>query len=75
MKQSTDIVPGSIVYSMVTEKERVWDGFLSENILVLQISGIMDVETSTEKFSTWPGDMLLTRKHQLAKITKMPYNG
>jgi AraC family transcriptional regulator, exoenzyme S synthesis regulatory protein ExsA len=74
MKHSTDIVPGGIVYSMITEKEREWNGFLSENIFVLQISGKMTVETSSEKFSTQPGDMLLTRKNQLAKIAKMPFD-
>ncbi len=75
MNQSTDIVPGSIVYTMNTERERVWDGFLSENILVLQISGVMDVETSNEKYSIQAGQMLLTRKYQLAKIIKLPSNG
>lgn len=75
MKQSTDIVPGSIVYSMITEKERVWDGFLSENILVLQMSGLMEVETSNDRFTLKEGDILLARKNQLAKITKMPFDG
>lgn len=75
MKETINILPGSIVYSMITEKEREWDGFLSESILVLQISGKMTVETSSEKFSTQSGDMVLTRKYQLAKISKMPFEG
>jgi len=69
---SIDIVPGSIVYSQVTEKKREKDKFLTESVLVLQISGQLTLETSSQKISTRQGDMLLVRKHQLAKFMKTP---
>lgn len=69
------IVPGSIVYSLNTEKEWVRDGIIPGSILILQISGQLMLETSSEKISTKPGDMLLIRKNQLAKITKIPTDG
>lgn len=72
MKFSTEIVPGRIVYSLNTAEERIRDGVVPENLLVMQISGQLLFETSTEKILTKPGDMLLIRKNQLAKATKIP---
>jgi len=75
VNNSTDIIPGSIVYSQITEKEREKDGFLAESVLALQISGQLTLETSSQKISTKPGDVLLMRKHQLVKMTKTPLHG
>lgn len=47
-------------------------GFLSHNILVLQVSGLFTLETSTEQISMRRGQMLLIRKNQLGQITKTP---
>ncbi len=75
MNHSTDIVPGCIVYSHITEKEREKDGFFAESVLALQISGQLTLETSSQKISTKRGDLLLMRKHQLVKLTKTPLQG
>lgn len=75
MKNSTDIVPGSIVYSQIAEKQREKDAFLNESALALQIAGQFTLETSSQKISTKPGDILLMRKHQLVKMTKTPSPG
>ncbi|MFC3199953.1 helix-turn-helix domain-containing protein [Parapedobacter deserti] len=72
MKYSAEIVPGRMVYSLNTEKERIRDGLIPESLLVLQISGQLLFETSSEKILTQAGDMLLVRKNQLAKATKIP---
>lgn len=72
MKYSTDIVPGRMVYSLNTEKERIRDGLIPETMLVMQISGQLLFETSADRILTNPGDMLLIRKNQLAKATKIP---
>ncbi|OJV90971.1 MAG: AraC family transcriptional regulator [Bacteroidia bacterium 44-10] len=75
VKHLINILPGRIVYSLISEKEReTTDQFLSQNVLGLQISGQLTVETSSESFSTKSGDMMLIRKHQLAKFTKSPSN-
>src|SRR6266700_7244454 len=75
VNNSTDIIPGSIVYSQVTQKEREKDKFLAETVLALQISGQLTLETSGQKISTKQGDILLMRKHQLVKMTKTPLHG
>ena len=75
VNNSTDIVPGSIVYAQLAEKEREKDKFLSESVLALQISGQLTLETSSQKISTRPGDILLMRKHQFVKMTKTPLHG
>ena len=75
VNNSIEIVPGSIVYSQVTEKEREKDKFLAESVLILQIAGQLTLETSSQKISTKRGDMLLVRKYQLAKFTKTPLQG
>ena len=72
VNNSTDIVPGSIVYSQLAEKEREKDKFFSESVLTLQISGRLTLETSSQKIVTKQGDLLLMRKHQLVKMTKTP---
>src|SRR5690606_6547643 len=72
MKYSAEIVPGRMVYSLNTEKERIRDGLIPESLLVLQISGQLMFETASEKIRTRAGDMLLIRKNQLAKATKIP---
>lgn len=72
---STENVPGIIVYSQIAEKQREKDGFLSETVLALQISGQLTLETSSQKMITKPGDLLLMHKHQLFKMTKTPLDG
>jgi AraC-like DNA-binding protein len=72
---SADIIPGNIVYAQISKKEREKDTFLSETVLMFQISGQLTLETSTQKISTRKGDLILMHKHQLIKMTKTPFPG
>lgn len=67
---STEIVPGSIFFSNITDSEREKDGFFETTVLVLQISGQLMIETSEQKISVGRGQILLSRKNQLVKVTK-----
>ena len=60
-------------YLTTLRKESV--AFLESNKLVLQISGQLTLETSSQKISTKKGQMLLIGKNQLGHITKMPSPG
>ena len=51
-------------------KEKV--GFFAHSTLVLQVSGQFTFETSGQRISMCPGEMLLIRKNQLGEITKVP---
>jgi AraC-like DNA-binding protein len=51
-------------------KEKV--GFLGNNILVLQVSGLFTLETAAQTISMRRGEMLLIGKNQLGQITKTP---
>lgn len=46
--------------------------FLGHNTLVLQVSGLFDMETATDRIMMRRGQMLLIRKNQLGQITKTP---
>lgn len=75
MTNPTEIVPGVIFYAYLSSmrKERV--GFLSNNALVLQVSGLFTLETAGQKISMTRGQMLLIGKNQLGQITKTPLPG
>ncbi len=75
MKGSDYIETGNLVFSVNTKKERERDGFLSDTILVFQLSGQLILETSSEKISTRAGDMVLIRKNQIVKVSKAPFEG
>jgi AraC-like DNA-binding protein len=51
-------------------KEKVC--FMAHNILVMQVSGQLSLETSSQKVSTRAGEMMLIGKNQLAQLTKTP---
>lgn len=75
MVHFTEILPGLIFYSYHANahKEKVW--FVEHNTLILQVSGQLTYETSTQKVSTQPGEMLLIHKHQLGQMVKTPSPG
>ncbi|MDP4150717.1 MAG: AraC family transcriptional regulator [Bacteroidota bacterium] len=75
MGDSSEMAPGSIVYTILSQKEREKDVFLNETILLMQVSGKLTLETSGKKVTTREGDLVLLRKHQLLKITKTPLDG
>src|ERR1051325_10840387 len=72
---ANEIVPGVIfhAYLSATRKEKVC--FLEHNTLVLLVSGQFTLETSSQKISMRPGQMLLIGKNQLGHITKTPLSG
>jgi AraC-like DNA-binding protein len=72
---TTEIIPGVIFYSYYSSihREKVW--FVEHNTLVLQVSGQLTYETSGQKISTNPGEMLLIHKHQLGQMIKTPSPG
>jgi len=72
---ANEIVPGVIfhAYLSATRKEKVC--FLEHNTLVLLVSGQFTLETSSQKISMSPGQMLLIGKNQLGHITKTPLSG
>jgi AraC-like DNA-binding protein len=71
---SYNIVSDAFVFTISAEKEKESDRFLSESILVSQLSGQLTLETNIEKVVINPGDTLLVRKHQFVKVTKTPIN-
>jgi AraC-like DNA-binding protein len=75
VNHSSDIQSGCIVYSHITEKEREKDGLFAEHVLAMQIAGQLTLETSSQRISTKPGDLLLMHRHQLVKLTKTPLPG
>lgn len=75
MNNTDNIEAGKLFYSVITEREREKDGFLSETIFTFQISGKLFLETANEHITTQPGDMLLVRKHQFVKVAKTPFDG
>jgi len=68
-------MPGVIFYAFLSAMRKEKVVFHGHNTLVLQVSGQMTLETSTEKIATQPGAMLLIRKNQLAQLTKLPSPG
>lgn len=72
MTNPTEIIPGILFYSFLsnTRKEKV--GFFEHSTLVLQVSGQFTLQTATENISMGQGELLLIRKNQLGEITKMP---
>lgn len=72
MTNPAEIIPGVVFYSYLSTRRKERVGFLSHNILVLQVSGLFTLETSTEQISMRRGQMLLIRKNQLGQITKTP---
>jgi len=73
-KQTDNIFSDSIVYSLDTVKKTEYDNLLDESVLLLQLSGEMTFETSSERITTRSGDIYLVKKHQFVKTTKTPKN-
>lgn len=73
-KHSDNIFSENVVYSLDTKKQTEYDNLLWESVLLLQISGQMIFETSSEKITAQPGEVYLVRKHQFIKTTKTPTN-
>ncbi|MHA4806978.1 helix-turn-helix domain-containing protein [Flavitalea flava] len=72
MINPTEIIPGVIFYAYLSTMRKEKVGFLSNNTLVLQVSGKFTLETSGQKISMRRGEMLLIGKNQLGQITKTP---
>lgn len=73
-KQTENLFSDAIVYSLDTEKETEYDNLLVESVLLLQLSGEMTFETSSDRITARSGEIYLVRKHQFVKTTKSPKN-
>jgi AraC family transcriptional regulator, exoenzyme S synthesis regulatory protein ExsA len=73
-KQTENLFSDAIVYSLDTEKVTEYDNLLVESVLLLQLSGEMTFETSTDRITARSGEIYLVRKHQFVKTTKTPKN-
>ena len=73
-KQTENLFSDAIVYSLDTEKVTEYDNLLVESVLLLQLSGEMTFETSSDKITARSGEIYLVRKHQFMKTTKTPKN-
>lgn len=75
MKKPTDnLFSDSIVYSLDTAKQTEYDNLLAESVLLLQLSGEMTFETSSDRITATTGEVYLVKKHQFVKTTKTPKN-
>lgn len=72
---ANEIVPGVIFHSYLSTVRKEKACFLENNTLVLLVSGQFTLETSSQKISMSPGQMLLIGKNQLGNITKTPLSG
>jgi AraC-like DNA-binding protein len=72
MTNPNEIVPGVIFYAYLSAMRKEKVGFLSNNTLVMQVSGHFTLETAVQKVSMTKGEMLLIGKNQLGQITKTP---
>ncbi|WP_143310916.1 helix-turn-helix domain-containing protein [Chitinophaga vietnamensis] len=75
MVNPTEIVPGVVFYAYLTARRKEKVSFLKNNILVLQVSGQLTLETASQQVSMQKGEMLLIGKNQLGQITKSPLPG
>ncbi|WP_257668152.1 helix-turn-helix domain-containing protein [Parapedobacter tibetensis] len=73
-KYTANVFSNAIVYSLDTEKETEYDNLLVESVLLLQLSGEMTFETSSDRITARSGEVYLVRKHQFVKTTKTPKN-
>jgi AraC-like DNA-binding protein len=71
----TEIIPGVIFSAYLSTRRKEHVAFLENNKLVLQVSGQLTLETSSQKISMRRGEMLLIGKNQLGQITKTPLPG
>jgi AraC-like DNA-binding protein len=72
MTNPTEIIPGVIFYAYLATMRKEKVGFLSNNTLVLQVSGQFTLETAEQQISMKRGQMMLIGKNQLGQITKTP---
>lgn len=73
-KHTENLFSDAIAYSLNTEKQTEYDNLLAESVLLLQLSGEMTFETSSDRITARPGEVYLVRKHQFVKTTKTPKN-
>ena len=72
MENPTEIIPGVIFYSYLSEKRKEKVCFFEHSTLVLQVDGEFNLKTTSQKISMQKGEMLLIRKNQLAELIKIP---
>src|SRR5258706_8197034 len=72
MKPATRIIEGTFVYSCSFKKQHGLEPFVPENLLAYQISGETHVYHQGGTLILKKGQLLLSRKNQLANSVKIP---
>lgn len=75
MISPTEILPGVIFYSYLSEERKEKVCLWHHHTLILQVSGQLVLETSGQKISMTGGELLLIGKNQLGTLTKTPLPG
>lgn len=72
MHMSPASPPSSILYSCFDTRQRSYEQFVAEHVLVHIIAGESHFQTPEGPHILKPGDIGLVRRHQLAKSSKVP---
>lgn len=75
MTSPAEILPGVIFYSYLSAERKEKVCLWNHHTLILQVSGDLTLETSTQNISMTGGEMLLIGKNQLGKLIKTPVFG
>ncbi len=75
MTSPAEILPGIIFYSYQSAERKEKVCLWNHHTLILQVSGDLTLETSTQNISMTGGEMLLIGKNQLGKLIKTPVSG
>jgi AraC-like DNA-binding protein len=75
MTSPAEILPGVIFYSYLSSERKEKICLWNHHTLILQVSGQLILETSSQNISMTAGDLLLIGKNQLGTLTKTPLPG
>lgn len=72
MKPRTELIPDTVFYAFHATMEKDYAVYMEHTMLTFQISGEFTLETSSEKVSMRPNEILLLHKYQVGEVTKKP---
>jgi AraC-like DNA-binding protein len=75
MTSPAEILPGVIFYSYLSSERKEKICLWNHHTLILQVSGQLILETSSQNISMTGGELLLIGKNQLGTLTKTPLPG
>jgi AraC-like DNA-binding protein len=67
-----NVLNGAFLYTHTFAKVRSHEHYIAENILAFQTSGLSHVSSEEGEMTMKEGQLILARRNQLAKYTKMP---